>query len=100
MNDKSAQHDQQWTERVGSGRSEGLRQSQDEAEPWSAEFPASQHPVSLVTILFLLYAVHLLAVFIFSQKHQFPGEHKQALLTKVFSVVFGVLCYSGTFVIR
>ena len=28
------------------------------------------------------------------------GEHKQALLTKVFSVFFGVLCYSGTFVIR
>ena len=86
----TTQHDQQRTERVGSGRSEGLRQSQDEAEPWSAEFPASPIPYfSLISFDFISTKIH-----------QIPGEHKQALLTKVFSVVFGVLCYSGTFVIR
>ena len=38
--------------------------------------------------------------FVSPSMRQNLGEHKQALLTKVFSVLFGVLCYSGTFVIR
>jgi len=65
-------------------------------------FMAGVFSGSLSTISSGLNALAAVALkdFVSPRMRQNLGEHKQALLTKVFSVLFGVLCYSGTFVIR
>ena len=63
-------------------------------------FPLNQTIFSTISSGLNALAAVALKDFVSPRMRQNLGEHKQALLTKVFSVLFGVLCYSGTFVIR